>query len=243
MTARLKERDLCGLARVLRAEKDPERFAASVKRIEGMTRFHQARGVRVMGAANRVFLDTVRFRSLAVQDALNAPFTMVPWDRASFITYRYRASRPYYRAMVSHYAALACRTYGPRASLDLGLMGDHRALAGFLQRAEQSGDPGYYLGFLEGMGSAAELEDAVSTALTFGVRHLNLFSLDGAAASPIGVEGWLSAAARARPRPRWKTWTPLHAARLKLALRAHNLLFRMLVGGADYTVPLLPETE
>jgi hypothetical protein len=218
------------LARILRGEMDTERFARAVAALnELIDRLHAA-GFRVMGSANRVFLDFIERGDTALQDALNAPFSMVRWDRASFITYRYRASQARYVSMVNHYADIARRRFGDDAALDLGLLGDQRAFPEHRERAELFGAGEHFLGYLDGMRSTRDLGEAVGIALGRGVRHIHLYSLEGAVDSVAGLDFWLRAAENSRPLTGLARWTPVNSAKTSLSGSFLNGLFRNLVG-------------
>lgn len=218
------------LARILRQEQDEDRFTRSAAELNDVIgRLHDA-GFRVMGSANRVFLDFIERGNTALQDSLNAPFSMVKWDRASFITYRYRASQAHYVAMVNHYASLARQRFGEDAALDLGLLGDQRAIPQHRERAELFGGGSHFLGYLDGMRSTRELREVVGVALGRGVRRIHLYSLEGAVGSVAGLDYWLRAAANSRPLTGLARWTPVNSARTSLSGALLNGLFRRLVG-------------
>ena len=242
MLVQVKTKSPRGLSRLLKEQVDPARFTESARRIEEMVAGLQERGVEVQGTANRVFLDFVRFRNVTAQDVMNAPFTMIPWDRVSFITYRYKASRAAYRAMVSHYAKGAVAAFGDKATLDVGLLGDHRRIRAFRDRALGFGAEEFYLSFLAGMRDPQELAEAMGMGLDKGLRRFNLFSLDGAVASDAGLEAWLQAAATA-PVRKHSGSTPLHGLKLRMSLRAQAFLFHLFAGHAKYDLPVLPEPE
>jgi hypothetical protein len=234
-----RQRNVAGFARTLNAEINPDRFRRSLLRLNGLLDRLRDRGVRVMGSGNRIFLDTRRYRNVAAEDALNVPFTMAGWDRVSFITYRYAASQPSYRGMIHHYAELARRGYGDRAALDLGLLGSHRDVSGHRERAEFSGHQDFYLRFLDGMSTPADLTEVVSIALDRGLRQVNLFSLDGAATTPPGLEAWLAAARAARPAG-GPLRTRLSAARCTAATMLYEGLFRLTIGRRHYDLSPAP---
>jgi GNAT superfamily N-acetyltransferase len=222
-----------GLSRLLKNETDPRRFQRSVESLNALIRELHAEGFRVMGSANRVFLDFYRHGNTAAQDALNAPFTMIRWDRMSFITYRYQASQVQYVAMINRYAGLAHRFFGDRAALDVGLLGDQRALPGHAERAELFGGGRRFSSYLLGMRSVLELGEAVGVALGRRVEYVNLYSLEGAVASVAGLDFWLRAASEARPITGLARWTPLRSSKLAMMSALLNGLFRSLVGGSS----------
>jgi hypothetical protein len=140
------------LARILRAETEPAQFSESVDKLNNLIDELHGRGVKVMGAANRVFLDFLRHGNTAVQDSLNAPFSMVRWDRASFITYRYKASQVQYVGMVNRYGTLAHLYFDEKAALDLGLLGDQRDFPEHRERAELFAGGDYFMSYLNEIG-------------------------------------------------------------------------------------------
>ncbi|MBN1268274.1 MAG: hypothetical protein JXB04_01695 [Kiritimatiellae bacterium] len=220
------------LARRLRAERDPARFQVSAAALNGLIGDLRARGFRVMGSANRVLLDMLKHGNTDLQDALNTPFTMIDWDRASFITYRYRASQVQYMAMIRRYARLARGCFGEKAALDLGLLGDQRHFPEHRERAVLFGAEEDFVSYLSGMRSTTDLRDVVSMALGAGVERVNLYSLEGAVDSVAGLDLWLQAAARARPAAGLEAWTPLATARLGAFGFFLHSLYQGLVGGA-----------
>ena len=240
MSAELSRRSPAGLARVLRNEKNPERFVRSAAEINGLVAALRARGHPVMGTANRVFLDAARYRNLTMEDTLNAPFSVIGWAHPSFIMYRYKASQAMYVAMANRYAAFAARCYGGDAALDLGLVGDHSRIPGFANRAERFGNAAFYRGFLAGMRSPADLEQAVGVALGRGITRINLFSLDGAVASPPGLDAWLDAAAGSRPRGALGRWTPWQSTKLAATMWGAEWVFRGMVHQARYRIAPRP---
>ncbi len=224
------------LARLLKAEKDPVRFQQSVKELNGLVDDLRARGFRIWGAGNRVFLDFLARGQTSIEDALNAPFTMVEWDRISFLAYRYRASQVDYVAMINRYALLGRKFFGERAGLDVGLMGDHRQIPENTSRAELFGGGEFFMKYLEGMRSVLDLREIVSVARAAGIRDINLYSLDGAVDSEAGLELWLKAAREARPASRQEAWTPVRSAKLGLTAKLLRGAYRVFVG-AEQAVP------
>ena len=221
---------LISLAETLRAEQDPERFEQSVTRLNALIDDLHTAHMNVMGAGNRAFLDFLRHDNIAVQDALNAPFSMIHWDRASFISYRYKASQPQYVAMINRYAELAHEYFGERAALDLGLLGDQRNIPEHRERAELFGGGDEFMEYLDGMRSVYDLEEVAGVALGRGVQYINLYSLDGAVTSVAGLDRWLKAAADSRPITGWECWTPLSSAKIGLQGVLLDGLFRGMVG-------------
>ncbi len=228
------------LADILRGEKDPARFEKSVAGLNRLIEDLHGAGLRVMGAANRVFLDFMRYGNTTVQDSLNAPFSMVNWDRASFITYRYKASQVTYVAMINRYATLARRYFGDRAALDLGLLGDQRGFPEHRERAELFGGGDQFIGYLNGMRSVYDLEEVTAVALGRGVKYINLYSLDGAVDSVAGLDYWLKAASEARPAGGLTTWTPLRSLEMGLLSVTLEGLFRGMVGNSSNDCPPRP---
>lgn len=218
------------LARVLRNETDPERFTQAVRELNDLIDELHGQGFRVMGAANRIFLDFLQRGHTSIEDALNAPFSMVRWDRISFITYRYHASQVQYVTMVNRYSSLAARYFGERAGLDLGLLGDQRSIPEHRTRAELFGGGGAFLGYLEGMRSVYDLREVVGVALGRGVQHINLYSLEGAVGSVAGLDLWLKAASESQPVTGLARWTPVGTARMGFMGFLLNGLFTTMVG-------------
>ncbi len=233
MFASVRHGNVFRLARVLRGERDPANFADSVDGLNRLIDDLHARGLRVYGAANRVFLDFLRHGNAAAQDALDAPFSMVRWDAASFITYRYRASQVQYVAMINRYALLANRFYGDRAGLDLGLLGDQRNIPEHRERARLFGGGDYFIGYLDGMTSVYDLQEVVGVALGRGVTRINLYSLDGAVDSVAGLDFWLRAAAGAQPVTGLDRWTPVSSAKLGVMGWFLDAMYRSAVGGVS----------
>lgn len=228
--AHVRRFNIPALARTLRRGKNAGRFARSVAALNDLIEELHARDVRVMGAANRVFLDFLRYGNTTVQDTLNAPFSMVRWDRISYITYRYHATQPQYVTMVNRYATLAYRFHGDRAALDLGLIGDQSGFPEHRERARLFGGGWKFLTYLYGMRSVHDLQEVISVALSRGVSQINLYSLEGAVESVAGLENWLQAAAESRPaRPldRWTPWGSVRAGILGATLQG---LFKVMIG-------------
>jgi hypothetical protein len=221
------------LARILRDETEPAHFSESVRKLNSLIDDLHARGVKVMGAANRVFLDFMHHENIAVQDSLNAPFSMVRWDRTSFITYRYKASQVQYVGMVNRYADFAHRYFGERAALDLGLLGDQRGFEEHRERAELFSGGDYFISYLDGMTSTFDLQEVVGVSLGRGVTHINLYSLEGAVDSVAGLDFWLRAAAEAHPLTGLDRWTPVESAKMGFMGWLLDALYRTSVGGVS----------
>lgn len=221
------------LARTLRGETEPELFSESVDKLNGLIDELHGRGVKVMGAANRVFLDFMRHENTAVQDSLNAPFSMVHWDRTSFITYRYKASQVQYVGMVNRYADFAHRYFGNRAALDLGLLGDQRDFPEHRERAELFSGGDYFISYLNGMRSIYDLQEVVGVSLGRGVTHVNLYSLEGAVDSVAGLDYWLRAASEAEPLTGLDRWTPAASVKMGFMGWLLDALYRTGVGGVS----------
>lgn len=181
-----------GLAAYLRDQKDPTHFAESAQKLNALIEELHGQGYRVMGSCNRVILDGLRYGNVTWQDAFNIPFSMVNWDRASFISYRYTASRRYYLAMVRRYSTLAVRYFGDRAGIDVGLIGDNRRIPENLKRMELFGGGTHFMSYLDGIQSTREMSAVIATAREAGIRYVNLYSLDGALRSKSSVSEWLA---------------------------------------------------
>ena len=218
------------LARVLRGETNPAHFSGSIAKLNQLIEELHSRGFQVMGAANRVFLDFLRYGNVAIQDSLDAPFSRVHWDRASFITYRYKASQVQYVGMVNRYAELARRFFGDKAALDLGLLGDQRDFPEHGERAELFGGGRYFMSYLDGMRSIDDLRETVGAALGRGVMRINLYSLDGAVDSVAGLDNWLRAASEAKPLSGLDGWTPVASAKMSFMGWLLDVFYRIYVG-------------
>ncbi len=221
------------LARTLREQLDAEAFRRDTGELNGLIAGLRGRGYAVDGAANRAFLDAQARGNVALEDALNAPVSGVAWDAVSFITYRYQASQLSYVAMLNRYATLARRLYGERAAVDVGLIGDYDGIGENRERAERFGGGEMFYGYLRGMRSAFDLEEAVGVVLGCGVRRINLYALDGAATSVAGVERWLAAARRARPLGGVARWTPGRSLQYGLLGALTEKGFRWMTGGSE----------
>ncbi|MDR0993484.1 MAG: hypothetical protein LBN38_02800 [Verrucomicrobiota bacterium] len=204
------------LVRILKEQLDPDEFQRDVQALNELIAALRGKGYGVDGAANRAFLDAQQRGNVALEDALNAPVSGIGWDALSFITYRYQVSQESYVGMLNRYATLAKRFYGPRAAMDVGLIGDYADIPQNAERAALFGGGDLFYNYLYGMRDTRDLEQAVGTVLGCGVRRINLYALDGAVTSVAGLESWLKAARRARPHSFWKRWTP--AASLQYGL-------------------------
>ncbi len=231
--AAVRHGNVVALARALREEKNPRQFSKSVEQLNGLIEDLHGRGIKVMGSANRVFLDFYRYGNTGVQDSLNAPFTMVHWDRVSFITYRYRASQVEYVAMINRYATLAHRYFGDKAALDVGLLGDQRAMPEHRRRAKLFGGGNYFISYLDGLRSVHDLAEVTGVSTACGLTRINLYSLDGAVNSVAGLDYWLNAAANAEPASGLERWTPWSSVRQELMGRVLNGLFSGFIGHGD----------
>jgi hypothetical protein len=225
--------DVIALARILRGETNPAQFSESVGKLNALIGELHGRGVKVMGAANRVFLDFMRHDNTEIQDSLNAPFSMVRWDRASFITYRYKASQVQYVGMVNRYADFARRYFGEKAALDLGLLGDQRDFPEHRERAELFAGGDFFMSFLDGMRSVRDLQEVVGVSLGRGVTRINLYSLEGAVDSVAGLDYWLRAASDAQPLTGLDRWTPVASAKMGFMGWLLDALYRTSVGGVS----------
>ncbi len=221
------------LARTLRDQMDVAAFRRDAAELNALAAELRGRGYAVDGAANRAFLDAQARGNVALEDALNAPVSAVEWDALSFITYRYKASHLSYLAMLNRYAALARRLYGPRAALDVGLIGNYDGISQNRERAALFGGGDLFYGYLRGMRSITDLEEAVGTVLGCGVRRVNLYALDGAATSVAGTENWLKAARRAAPRSALARWTPLRSVQYGALGALTEKAFRWFTGGSE----------
>jgi hypothetical protein len=155
---------------------------------------------------------------------------MVHWDRASFITYRYKASQIQYVSMVNRYSELAHQNFGDKAALDLGLLGDQRNIPEHKERAELFGGGSYFVSYLDRMRSIFDLQEVVGVALDRDVLHINLYSLDGAVDSVAGLDHWLRAASEAKPMAGLDRWTPVASAKLGFTGWLLNTLYQTGVG-------------
>ncbi|MGD9781091.1 MAG: hypothetical protein AB7V14_02955 [Kiritimatiellia bacterium] len=221
------------MGRVLRSQMDVARFRKDAASINGLIRELRAKGYAVDGAANRAFLDAQARGNVALEDALNAPVSGLQWDALSFIAYRYQASQESYLAMLNRYAGLAKRLYGDRAAIDVGLMGDYDGIPQNAERAAWFGGGDAFFGYLRGMRSVYDLEEAVGAVLGCGVRRVNLYALDGAATSVAGTENWLKAARRARPLSPMARWTPARSLHYGMMGALTEKVFRWVTGGSE----------
>ncbi|HPR67899.1 MAG TPA: hypothetical protein PLJ99_01255 [Kiritimatiellia bacterium] len=227
--------NLKGLAAIVRRELDAEAFERDTAEINALVAELRGRGYAVDGAANRAFLDAQSRGNVALEDGLNAPVSAVGWDALSFITYRYQASALDYVAMLNRYATLGRRLYGERAAMDVGLLGDYHAIPENAERAALFGGEEEFMAYLRGMRSVYDLEEAVGVVLGCGVRRINLYALDGAATSVAGLENWLKAARRAKPRSFWGRWTPGRSLGYGAVGALTEKSFRWLTGGSEKT--------
>jgi hypothetical protein len=218
-----------GLAAYLRGQKDAERFAESARELNALIEELHGKGFRVMGSCNRVILDGLRYGNVTWQDALNVPFSMVKWDRASFISYRYTASRRYYLAMVRRYSTLAVRFFGDRAGIDVGLIGDNRRIPENLRRMEIFGGGDHFLSYLDGIQSVRDMSAVIATAREAGIRYVNLYSLDGALQSKSSVSAWLACAESPLDMQLEVGPTPVGSVKAGLTGYVLNKLFRVFV--------------
>ncbi len=229
----VQAKSLPQLAKILREQLDPESFQQDIESLNALLDELRERGYAVDGAANRAFLDAQSRDNVALEDALNAPVSGVAWDALSFITYRYQASQLSYVAMLNRYAALAHRLYGPRAAMDVGLIGDYHEIQQNEERAALFGGGDLFYDYLRGMRSAFDLEEAVGTVLGCGVRRVNIYALDGAVTSVAGVENWLKAARRARPLSAFARWTPMRSIQYAVLGMLTEKSFRWFTGGSE----------
>ncbi len=233
--AAVREKSPRLLAQTLREQLDAEAFRRDTGELNALIAELRGRGYAVDGAGNRAFLDAQARGNVALEDALNAPVSGVEWDALSFITYRYLASPESYVAMLNRYATLAKRLYGERAAVDVGLLGDYDEIPENAERARLFGGGDLFTDYLRGMRSVFELEEAVGVVLGCGVRRVNLYALDGAATSVAGVENWLAAARRAKPRGGVARWTPVRSLQYGLLGALTEKAFRWFTGGSEKT--------
>lgn len=233
--AAVRAKSLPRLAKVLRDQQDAQAFERDVRTINELIAELRGRGYEVDGAANRAFLDAQFRGNVALEDALNAPVSGVAWDALSFITYRYRASQLSYVAMLNRYATLAKRLYGSRAAVDVGLIGDYADIPQNRERAVLFGGGDTFYGYLHGLRSSYDLEEAVGVVLGCGVRRVNLYALDGAVTSVAGVDNWLKAARRAKPLPAFARWTPVRSMQYGALGALTEKSFRWFAGGSEKT--------
>jgi len=231
--AAVQNKSLPQLAKTLRAQLDPDVFQEDIEKLNTLLDELRRRGFAVDGAANRAFLDTQLRGNVALEDALNAPVSGVAWNALSFITYRYQASQLSYVGMLNRYASLAHRLYGPRAAMDVGLIGDYHEIPENEERAALFGGSDRFYGYLRGMRSAYDLEEAVGTVLGCGVRRVNIYALDGAVTSVAGVENWLKAARRAKPLSAFARWTPMRSMQYAFLGALTEKSFRWFTGGSE----------
>lgn len=184
------------LAAFLRRQKNCEKFFRAASELQELVENLQARGFRVMGATNRMLLESARCGNVTFEDCLGIPFTMIPWDEVSFLCYRYRARHREYLSLVRRHAKLTRRLFGERGSLDLGHIGDLRDTPQAKQRAEIFGGDKTFLEFYRGIAAPQEIAAAMETARRAGLRRVNLFSLDGALQSGIPLSEWLGTEAK-----------------------------------------------
>lgn len=218
-----------GLAKYLRSQKDGARFRKSVRDLNALLDELHAEGFRVFGSCNRIILDGLRHGNVTWQDALNIPFSMVNWDRVSFISYRYQASRRYYLAMVRRYSTLAVRHFGERAGIDIGLIGDNRKIPENLERMKIFGGGDRFMSYLDGIQSPREMASAIATAREAGIRYVNLYALDGVFHSSASVEQWLDCARMPVDLQTEVGPTPVGSVKAGMTGYALNSLFRIFI--------------
>jgi hypothetical protein len=233
--AAAREKDLRGMAGILRGQLDPEGFARDAAALNEVIGDLRRRGYAVDGAANRAFLDAQARGNVALEDALNAPVSALEWDALSFITYRYGAGQTAYVGMLNRYATLARRLWGERAAIDVGLLGDYDGIAENAERAERFGGGEAFYAYLRGKRDPRDLEQAVGVVLGCGVRRINLYALDGAAHSVAGLDNWLKAARRAKPLSRLARWTPGRSLVYGGMGALTEKTFRWMTGGSEKT--------
>jgi hypothetical protein len=218
-----------GLTAYVQKQTDAANFAESIRALNSLIGELHARGFQVLGSCNRVILDGLRYGNVTWQDAFNVPFSMIHWDRVSFIAYRYQASRRYYLAMVRRYSTLAVRYFGERAGIDVGLIGDNRHIPENIKRMEIFGGGEHFMSYLDGMQSTHEMSAIIATAREAGLRYVNLYSLDGALQSPRSVVEWLDCARAAINTPTEVGPTPVGSVKAGLTGFVLNGLFRVFI--------------
>jgi hypothetical protein len=223
------------LAQSLRDQMNAEVFWHDTAEINGLIAELRGQGYAVDGAANRAFLDAQARGNVALEDALNAPVSGVAWEALSFITYRYQASQLSYVAMLNRYAPLARRLYEKRAAIDVGLIGDYDDISQNAERAALFGGGAAFYGYLHGLRSVYDLEEAVGVVLGCGVRRVNLYALDGAVPSVAGLENWLKAVRRAQPLSAFARWTPARSVQYGALGALTEKSFRWSTGGSEKT--------
>ena len=221
------------LARTLREQMDAEAFRRDTAELNGLIAELRGRGYAVDGAANRAFLDAQARGNAALEDALNAPVSGVEWDALSFITYRYMAALAHGEGACIDYATLARRLYGERAAVDVGLIGDYDGIPQNGERAALFGGGEAFYGYLRGMRSVFDLQEAVGVALGCGIRRVNLYAMDGAVTSVAGLDNWLKAARRARPLRGLARWTPARSLQYGALGAMTEKGFRWFTGGSE----------
>lgn len=226
-----------GLTSYVRQQKDRQRFAQSVKELNALIDELHAHGFKVLGSCNRVILDGLRYGNTTWQDAFNIPFSMIQWDRVSFIAYRYQASRRYYLAMVRRYSTLAVRYFGDRAGLDVGLIGDNRGIPENLKRMEIFGGGDRFMDYLDGIRSPREMAAVIATAREAGIRYVNLYALDGAFHSEATVTEWLDCASTPVDMQTEVGPTPIGSAKAGFTGYLLNCLFRIFIH-EDHLLPI-----
>jgi hypothetical protein len=246
MYEQVRRRSVRGLASYLREQKDAARFADSVRALNALIGDLHAQGFQVLGSCNRVILDGLRYGNVTWQDAFNVPFSMIQWDRVSFISYRYQASRRYYLAMVRRYSTLAVRYFGDRAGIDIGLIGDNRRIPENLERMRMFGGGDRFMSYLDGIQFPRELSAAIATARQAGVRYVNLYSLDGTLHANAPVAAWLRCADDPVDLDLEVGPTPVGSVKAGLTGYLLNSMFRLFIrqeplpepSGADDQTPL-----
>lgn len=233
------------LIRTLKREMDVAAFETDIERLNTLIADLRRRGYTVDGAANRAFLDTQSRGNISLEDAMNAPVSGLAWNHLSFITYRYMASQISYVGMLNRYATLANRLYGPRAAMDVGLIGDYTGIPENEERAKQFGGEKLFYSYLQGMKNVKDIKESVGVVLGCGVTRINLYALDGAVTSVAGLELWLQAARDARPLNFWGRWTPMRSLQYGALGALTEKGFRWFTGGSQkiYGKVVLREPE
>jgi hypothetical protein len=231
--AHMQQREYIKLWRFAREQADPAAFARAAAELRKLVSELQRDGFKVLGATVRPVIEGLIHRSLLAQDVLGVPFSMIPWDRVSFLVYRYDLSQPDYLAWVHRYACACRQHFGERGALDLGMIGGESILEGHLDRWGESEET--MLRFLRHIAQPKDVRAGVAQAARCGLAHVHLYSLDGALASQIALPEWLRAVATMQPRA--SRWASVRAA---LVGRTLYQLFRIAMGGDGPVLRKLP---
>jgi hypothetical protein len=218
------------LARTLRDQMDPEVFGRDVAEINGLIAELRGRGYAVDGAGEP-----------------GVPGCAVAGERGAGGCAECAGERGGVGCAVVHHVplhgepAVVCGdaepVRGAGAAAVRGAGGDgcgaDRGLHDIPENAERAalfGGGDMFYGYLRGMRSAFDLEEAVGVVLGCGVRRVNLYALDGAATSVAGTENWLKAARRARPLGPVARWTPARSLQYAALGSLTEKSFRWMTG-------------